>query len=60
MIAITMIEHDIEAGLDVPVRLAIYEQPDGKTRLVFNTPSSLMSGLHNAAVRSADSISMPR
>jgi uncharacterized protein (DUF302 family) len=53
MIAITMIEHNIEAGLDVPVRLAIYERPDGKTRLVFNTPSSLMSGLHNAAVRSA-------
>jgi uncharacterized protein (DUF302 family) len=53
MIAITMIEHDIEAGLDVPVRLAIYEHPDGRTRLVFNTPSSLMSGLGNAAVTSA-------
>ena len=53
MIAITMIEHDIEAGLDVPVRLAIYEHSDGKTRLVFNTPSSLMSGLGNAAVHSA-------
>ena len=46
MIAITMIEHDIEAGLDVPVRLAIYEHADGRTRLVFNKPSSLMSGLN--------------
>jgi uncharacterized protein (DUF302 family) len=53
MIAITMIEHDIEAGLDVPVRLAIYEDRDGKTRLVFNKPSSLMSGLRNAAVHGA-------
>ena len=53
MIAITMIEHDIEAGLDVPVRLAIYEHADGKTRLVFNKPSSLMSGLGNEAVHSA-------
>jgi uncharacterized protein (DUF302 family) len=53
MIAITMIEHHIEAGLDVPVRLAIYEHTDGKTRLVFNKPSSLMSGLGNEAVHSA-------
>jgi uncharacterized protein (DUF302 family) len=52
-IAFTMIQHDIEAGLDVPVRLAIYEHPDGRTRLVFNTPSSLMSGLHNEAVHAA-------
>ena len=53
MIAITMIEHHIEAGLDVPVRLAIYEHPDGRTRLVFNRPSSLMSGLRNEAVHNA-------
>jgi uncharacterized protein (DUF302 family) len=48
-----MMRHDIEAGLDVPVRLAIYEHPDGKTRLVFNKPSSLMGGLRNAAVQDA-------
>ena len=53
LIAITMIEHDVEAGLDVPVRLAIYEHRDGKTRLVFNKPSSLMSGLRNEGVHSA-------
>ena len=53
LIAITMIQHHVEAGLDVPPRLAIYEHPDGRTRLVFNTPSSLMSGLHNEAVHTA-------
>lgn len=53
LIAITMMRHDIEAGLDVPVRLAIYEHSDGKTRLVFNKPSSLMSGLRNVAVQDA-------
>jgi uncharacterized protein (DUF302 family) len=53
LIAITMMRHDIEAGLDVPVRLAIYEHSDGKTRLVFDQPSSLMSGLRNAAVQDA-------
>lgn len=53
LIAITMIRHDVEAGLDVPVRLAIYEHPDGKTRVVWNTPSSLISGLANSEVRAA-------
>ena len=37
----------------VPVRLAIYEHADGKTRFVFNKPSSLMSGLRNALVQDA-------
>jgi hypothetical protein len=37
----------------VPVRLAIYEHPDGKTRLVFSKPSSLMSGLGNEKVHDA-------
>lgn len=53
LIAITMLEHDVEAGLDVPVRLAIYETADGRTRLVFNKPSTLMSGIGNAAVEAA-------
>ncbi len=53
LIAITMMQHHIEAGLDVPVRLSIYEHPDGKVRLVFNTPSSLMSGLKNVEVEAA-------
>ena len=37
----------------IPVRLCIYEHSDGKTRLIFNTPSSLMSGLANEEVKSA-------
>jgi uncharacterized protein (DUF302 family) len=51
LIAITMMRHDIEAGLDVPVRLAIYADANGKTRFVFNKPSSLMH--RNAAVQDA-------
>jgi uncharacterized protein (DUF302 family) len=53
LIAITMLRHDIEAGLDVPVRLAIYEHPDGETRVVYNTPSSLMSSIDNAKLKAA-------
>ncbi len=53
LIAITMLRHGVEAGLDVPVRLAIYEDGDGKTRLVFNKPSTLMSGMRSAAVTAA-------
>lgn len=53
MIAITMLRHDIEAGLDVPVRLAIYEKPNGETRVVYNTPSTLMSSIGNAELKVA-------
>lgn len=53
MIAITMLQYHVEAGLDVPVRLSIYEDAEGKTRVVYNTPSSLMSGLKNDGVEAA-------
>ncbi|HXO68351.1 MAG TPA: DUF302 domain-containing protein [Bradyrhizobium sp.] len=53
LIAITMIQHDIEAGLDVPVRVAIYEDADGQTRFVYNKPSTLMGNLTNAALQEA-------
>ena len=53
MIAITMLSKDVEAGLDVPVRVAIYEHADGETRLVYNTPSSLMSGLDCVELKAA-------
>jgi uncharacterized protein (DUF302 family) len=43
-----MLEHHIAAGLNVPVRLMIYEEPATRTtRLTFDLPSSLMSGLKN-------------
>ncbi len=53
LIAITMLSKNIEAGLDVPVRVAIYEHADGETRLVYNTPSSLMSGLDGVELKAA-------
>ncbi len=51
LIARTMLEHDVAAGLNVPVRLMIYEEPT--TRLAYDLPSSLMSGLQNEKVTAA-------
>ena len=54
LIARTMLEHDIAAGLNVPVRLMIYEDAASRTtRLVYDLPSSLMSGLKNEKVTAA-------
>jgi len=54
LIARTMLEHDIAAGLNVPVRLMIYEEPASRTtRLAYDLPSSLMSGLKNKKVTMA-------
>jgi len=54
LIARTMLEHDIAAGLNVPVRLMIYEDPVSRTtRLTYDLPSSLMSGLKNEKVTAA-------
>jgi hypothetical protein len=53
LIARTMLQHDIRAGLNVPVRLLIYEHADGRTRVAYDLPSSLMSGLGNPAVIAA-------
>ena len=54
LIARTMLEHDIAAGLNVPVRLMIYEDAVNRTtRLTYDLPSSLMSGLQNEKVTAA-------
>src|SRR6267142_6906921 len=54
LIARTMLEHDIAAGLNVPVRLMIYEDPASRTtRLAYDLPSSLMSGLQNEKISPA-------
>jgi uncharacterized protein (DUF302 family) len=54
LIARTMLEHDVAAGLNVPVRLMIYEHAArGTTRLTYDLPSSLMGGLHNEKVITA-------
>jgi uncharacterized protein (DUF302 family) len=51
LIARTMLEHDIAAGLNVPVRLIIYEDAASRTtRLLYDLPSSLMSELKNKKV----------
>jgi uncharacterized protein (DUF302 family) len=54
LIAQTMLKHDIAAGLNVPVRLMIYEDAASRTtRLAYDLPSSLMSGLQNESVTAA-------
>ena len=54
LIARTMLKHDIAAGLNVPVRLMIYEDAASRTtRLAYDLPSSLMSGLQNEKVTAA-------
>jgi len=54
LIARTMLEHDIAAGLNVPVRLMIYEDPVNRTtRLAYDLPSSLMSASQNEKVAPA-------
>jgi uncharacterized protein (DUF302 family) len=54
LIARTMLEHDIAAGLNVPVRLMIYEEPATRTtRVTYDLPSSLTSGSKNVKVTAA-------
>ena len=54
LIARTMIEHDIGVGLNVPVRVLIYEDPPtGTCRLAYDLPSSLMARLKNHRVTEA-------
>ena len=54
LIALTMLEHDIAAGLNVPVRLIIYEDAVSRTtRLAYDLPSTLMRGLQNEDVTAA-------
>ena len=54
LIARTMIEHEIGVGLNVPVRVLIYEEPrTGTCRLAYDLPSSLMARLKNDMVTKA-------
>ena len=53
LIARTMLQHHVEVGLNVPVRLLIYENAAGEVRLGYDLPSSLMSRLNNAEVTEA-------
>jgi uncharacterized protein (DUF302 family) len=54
LIARTMIEHNIGVGLNVPVRVLIYEDPQsGKCRIAYDLPSSLMGRLKDEQVTAA-------
>ena len=54
LIARTMIKHDLGVGLNVPVRIAVYEEPSSrKVRVAYNLPSSLMSALDDKDVSEA-------
>jgi uncharacterized protein (DUF302 family) len=53
LIARTMMQYDLRVGLNVPVRLLIYETAAGEVRLGYDLPSSLMSRLVNADVTAA-------
>jgi uncharacterized protein (DUF302 family) len=49
-----MIKHDLGAGLNVPIRLMIYEDAGSRTvRLAYDLPSSLMSRLGDQEVAAA-------
>jgi uncharacterized protein (DUF302 family) len=53
LIAMTMLKHEVAAGLNAPVRILIYEEAGGATRFVYDLPSSLMSVLGNEQVMNA-------
>jgi Domain of unknown function DUF302 len=53
LIAATMLQHDVGAALNVPVRLVIYQGKDGRTRLGYDRPSSLMDRLGNPELSAA-------
>ena len=53
MVAQTMITHDPGVGLNVPIRVVIFQTSTGEVRLAYDLPSSLMSRLHNEDVYAA-------
>ena len=56
LLAITMLKHDVGAGLNVPVRIYIYESDDGGTRVAYDVPSTLMGNLSEAAQAAAKNL----
>jgi uncharacterized protein (DUF302 family) len=53
LIARTMLRHSMAAGLNVPVRVIIFQNSDSMTRLGYHVPSSLMAAYGNAGVQQA-------
>jgi hypothetical protein len=59
LIAITMLKHDLTAGLAVPVELLVLEKSDaegGGVDLIYHLPSALIAGLNRdpALVKAAE------
>ncbi|MCW0233889.1 MAG: DUF302 domain-containing protein [Ferrovibrio sp.] len=50
LVARTMITHDPGVGLNVPIRVLIFQTASGEVRLAYDLPSSLMSRLNNDEV----------
>jgi uncharacterized protein (DUF302 family) len=53
LIAITMLRHDVTAGLFAPVELLITEEDEGRSALTYVLPSSLMVVEPNEPLRAA-------
>ncbi|BBZ45519.1 DUF302 domain-containing protein [Mycobacterium parmense] len=53
LIAITMLRHDVTAGLFAPVELLLTDEGDGRSSLTYVKPSSLMVIEPNHELRSA-------
>jgi uncharacterized protein (DUF302 family) len=50
LFAFQMTRHDIRAGLYAPLRVLLYEDEEGKTRVEYDRPSSLFGQFGNAKV----------
>ena len=48
LIAITMLKHDLNAGLCVPVELYLVDEADGGVRIVWYKPATLIAGYDGA------------
>jgi len=46
LVAITMLEHDMTAGLAVPVELLVLEREKGGVDLIYQLPSALIAGVN--------------
>jgi uncharacterized protein (DUF302 family) len=53
LIAITMLRHDVTAGLFAPVEMLITDEADGTSALTYVVPSSLMVAEPNEPLREA-------
>ena len=46
--AIRMLEADVEAGFEAPIRIYVTEKPDGMARVSYIKPSDVFAGYENA------------